>query len=79
MDSVYSKNDLAELLEKKRKKYLSNVDHSNGTDGCSCNIKLIYNYINNNYINNNYINTKYINNIYINNIYINNKYVDCCI
>ena len=56
MDSVYSKNELAEILEKKRKTYLSKVDHNNGTGGCSCNIKLIYNYINNNHINNKYLN-----------------------
>lgn len=69
MDSEYSKNELAEILEKKRKRYLSKVDHSNGTKGCTCNMELINtnttNYINNNYINNNYIINNYINNNYV--------------
>ena len=68
MDSEYSKNELAEILEKKRKRYLSKVDHSNGTKGCTCNMELIntLNYINNNCMNNNYINNNYISNNYIN-------------
>jgi hypothetical protein len=72
MDLVYSKNELAEILEKKRKTYLSYIDHNNGTGGCSCNIKLI----NNKNINNKNINNKNINN---KNNYITNKYVNCCI
>ena len=82
MDSEYSKNELGEILEKIRKKYLSKVDHSNGTKGCTCNMELINtntNYINDIYINNNYINNNYINNNYIINNYINNNYVYCSV
>ena len=83
MDSEYSKNELGEILEKIRKKYLSKVDHSNGTKGCTCNMELINtnttNYINDIYINDIYINNNYINNNYIINNYINNNYVYCSV
>ena len=65
-DCVYEKNELAELLERKRRRYLSRVDHSNGTkggDGCGCKKKY---YINTNYTNTNYTNTNYTNTNYTN-------------
>ena len=39
-DCVYEKNELADIIEKQRKKFLSKTDHSNGTSGgdggCGC-------------------------------------------